>query len=255
MKVRLESIQYGTESFEVAVSVEDSQDFYVTFPTAESILNYRDNSVREKIASKSLKAFLGAGRTVGKNSGTIVNKPNLVGAIAKVSLLKYTDFLSLCQWEASINQNTTVAKMLAVGFGDSFRSIAYKQLGIQLSLEERQLWIAERLESKELFYELTEAIKTWKENRECSAPAHTYYSNTFDAINVGLFGKKSKQIREELGVSGLTRDHFGTKSLRRLTTVQESTARLLNSRKVEKPTEGVKTSLDFLSFPVADYRV
>jgi hypothetical protein len=40
----------------------------------EVILNYRENSVREKIASKSLKAFLGAGRTGGKFTGTIINK-------------------------------------------------------------------------------------------------------------------------------------------------------------------------------------
>jgi len=41
-------------------------------------LNYEPNNVRKKIASKSLKAFLEAGRTVGKFTGNIVNK-ELVG--------------------------------------------------------------------------------------------------------------------------------------------------------------------------------
>jgi hypothetical protein len=58
----------------VAIAVTNPKRLFLTFPTAESILNYRANSVREKIASKSLKAFNGGGRTVGKKEGLIVNK-------------------------------------------------------------------------------------------------------------------------------------------------------------------------------------
>jgi hypothetical protein len=59
---------------------------FLTFPAAESILNYRPSSVREKIASKSPKAFNGGSRTVGKKTGVVVNKPELVGAIDRVPL-------------------------------------------------------------------------------------------------------------------------------------------------------------------------
>lgn len=91
--VRLEIIKWGGwDKLEVAVNVADPAELFLTYPTAEVILNYRENSVREKIASKSLKAFLGAGRTVGKFNGRIVNKENLVGATAKVVLILLEDF-------------------------------------------------------------------------------------------------------------------------------------------------------------------
>ena len=117
------------------------KDLYLTVPTAEVILNYRGNSlrqkiafkslktflgkalipgkfngtivnyrvdsVRKKIASKSLKAFLGAGRTVGKFTGTIVIK-QLMGATAKVALISLEDFLAIATWESSVILNYRV---------------------------------------------------------------------------------------------------------------------------------------------------
>ena len=155
ISVRLEKIKYGGwEYLEVAIDVKSPKDLYLTYPTAEVILNYRADSVREKIASKSLKAFLGAGRTVGKFNGTIVNKENLVGATAKVALISLEDFLAIATWEAVENQNKAVGRVLAAGFGDSIRSIAYEQLGIELGLEERQQYLVEKLTHKKQFHEL-----------------------------------------------------------------------------------------------------
>jgi len=82
-------------------------------PTAEVILNYGENGVREKIASKLLKAFLGAGRTVGKFNGTIVNKPELVGATAEV-ILNYREN-SLREKIASKSLKTFLGKALIPG--------------------------------------------------------------------------------------------------------------------------------------------
>lgn len=155
LTVRLEVIQYGGwKELEVAINTErpDTKTLYLTYPTTEIILGYRENSVREKLASKSLKAFLGAGRTVGKFSGRIVNKPDLVGATAKVSLIELDDFLALATWEAVVNQNLEVGKILAAGLGDSLRSLAYEQLGIELGIEDRQQYLAQRMQHRQHFH-------------------------------------------------------------------------------------------------------
>jgi len=168
--VRLEKIKYGGwENLEVAIDVNCTKDLYLTYPTAELILNYAPNNVRKKIASKSLKAFLGAGRTVGKFNGTIVNKPELIGATAKVALMLLEDFLAIATWESSVNQNIEVAQTLAAGFGDSIRSIAYEQLGIELNLEERQQYLAEKLAHKKQFHELFTKWLKQDAGGDCSA--------------------------------------------------------------------------------------
>lgn len=153
ISVRLETIKYGGwEYLEVAIDVKSPKDLYLTYPTAEVILNYRANSLREKIASKSLKAFLGKDLVLGKFTGTIINKKT--DGTPKVALISLEDFLAIATWESSVNQNIEVAKILAAGFADSIRSIAYEQLGIELTLEERQQYLVEKLTHKKQFHEL-----------------------------------------------------------------------------------------------------
>jgi len=83
-------IKYGVwDNLEVAVDV-GKEDLYLSFPTIETILNYRPNSLREKIASKSLKTFLGEGLILGKISGNIVNKAGT--GTPKVSLILLRNF-------------------------------------------------------------------------------------------------------------------------------------------------------------------
>ena len=200
--VRVETINYGGfKSLEVAFNVKDSQQFFVTYPTVETILNYRADSVREKIASKSFKAFLGGGRTVGKISGKIVNKPELVGATAKVSLIKFDDFVAVSSWEAFENRNESVAKLLATGFSDSFRSIAYEQIGETLALDERQKWLESRMQGKVTRRTLTDSIKSYLDYRpEVSDNYRRWiYSNVSDSLNIALFGKKASRLCIERG--------------------------------------------------------
>lgn len=253
ISVRVEIIRWGDRQFEVAFSVKGESRLFVTFPTAESILNYRENSVREKLASKSLKAFLGEGLSVGKSSGLIVNKPALSGATAKVNLIELHEFVALASWEAYENRNQQVARMLAAGCEDSFRSIAYEQIGEKLDIEERNERIAVRLETKDLFWVLGTAIK---ETREAVGKevAFFHYTSAFDAINRGLFGKTSKDIKTELGISkgDLNRDHFGFQSLSRIKTVQDVAARRI--RRGEKPCDAIKATIESMLWDVIDYR-
>jgi hypothetical protein len=250
--VRLEKIKYaGWENLEVAIDVNAPKDLYLTYPTAEIILNYRVNSLREKIASKSLKTFLGKALVLGKFTGTIVNKKT--DGTPKVALISLEDFLAVATWEASVNQNIRVAQTLAAGFGDSIRSIAYEQLGITLGLEERHAWIVDRLEVKELFWEFTTAIKLSRKaaGKEIS---FFHYSTPVDAINRGLFGKTAKQIKEELGNPvSLTRDSFGRKALRRISAVQEAAA--VRISRGEKPCDAVANCIASFFYEIIDFRI
>ena len=254
IKVRLETIKYGGwENLEVAINIKSPKDLYLTYPTTEVILNYEPDNVRKKIASKSLKAFLGAGRTVGKFTGNIVNKENLVGATTKVTLISLDDFLAIATWESSVNQNIGVAQILAAGFGDSIRSIAYEQVGITLGIEERQAWLIDRLEVKELFWEFTTAIKN---SREAAGKdiSFFHYSTPIDRINRRLFGKTAKQIKEELGNPvSLTRDSFGRKALRRISAVQESAA--VRISRGENPCDAVENCIKSFFYDIIDFRI
>jgi hypothetical protein len=66
-------------------------------------------------------------------------------------------------------------------------------------------------------------------------------------------GKPAKKIREELGIkTGLTRDNFGRKALRWLTTVQEAAA--VRVRKGIDPVQAVKDVIADLGYYQIDYR-
>ena len=80
-----------------------------------------------------------------------------------------------------------------------------------------------RSATKETFWFMSDAIQAYY----TSNPRHEIYpgqnyAEAFDTLNEGLFGKRAKQIKEELGISKnkLNRDHFGRESLKRIEMVQ-----------------------------------
>jgi hypothetical protein len=70
-----------------------------------------------------------------------------------------------------------------------------------------------------------------------------------------LFGKKAKIIREELNLppGGLQRNHFGSKSLRLIETVQESATRHMQANPGISPVEAVKYIISVNHMPIRDY--
>lgn len=98
----------------------------------ESILNYRADSCREKIGSKSFKAFVGEGFHVGKISGCKVNNQN-----SKVVLYPHNPTVAkLISWEAS-QGNERALQIVDASLLDSPESLLLEQFGIHLSVEER----------------------------------------------------------------------------------------------------------------------
>jgi hypothetical protein len=248
ISVRLEVISYGGwKNLEVAIDVNqvDGKTLYLTFSAVEKILNYPPDSVRKKLASKSLETFLGGGQAFGKISGRIAN---VKGAIAKVNLIHLDDFLSLATWEAVVNQNIEIGKTLATGLGDSIRSLAYEQLGIDLKQEERHHWIETRNKGKQVRYSLTDAIKWWLENNEVSDNTRKWiYANCSDAVNLGLFGRKASKLCVDLQVpdKNKLRDALTDKELLWLSEIEHLAARLI-IRQGWEPVLAVKEAIDRL---------
>ena len=124
---------------------------------------------------------------------------------------------------------------------------------IVFEANDRQELLKERMESKALFWTLTEAIRDTRQAAEKEINRY-HYSTPMDAINRGLFGKTAKEIRSELQLSdkALTRDSFGKKSLRWLTNVQESSA--LRVRRGDKPCDAINHVIRELGYSVIDFR-
>jgi hypothetical protein len=255
IKVRIVEIKYmGWDRLEVAVDVKDPKALYVTYPTVESILNYRSDSVREKIASKSFKAFLGEGRTVGKKSAVIVNK-DLRGATAKVNIIPLEELQTLALWECVANQNLDLIRLITVGFIDSLRSIALEQLGVDLGAEERNNWMKARLEGKDERLNFTDAIKEYYlETHPDSDTVPFYaYSNPSDTLNKLLTGFPAKYWRDrfDFTTDEQLRNHWGKKQLNRIEHVEE-----LAKAKVEQgllePVAAVRYAIAELGYTVWD---
>jgi hypothetical protein len=247
ISVRLETIQYGGwDSLEVAVDINaaDGKTLYLTTPTAETILNYRANSLREKLASKSLKALLGKHYNIGKFSGIIENKTKK--GTPKVTLISLTDFIKVAVWESAINQNISITQILAAGFEDSIISIAYEQLDLELKLEDRQIRLASRLKSIDKRNEETDAIKWYMANNEVTDNYKQWiYVNVSDAVNKAIFGKTAKKLCEERQCDrNHLRDTHSAKDLDKISTIEKHAEKLILKLNTE-PLQAIKEAIAF----------
>lgn len=216
--------------------------FYVAVPQIAERFQFDKNQ-----ASRSLKALLGNGFQFAKGLTPLNPK-----AVNIVTIDQFHRILVELAIKGNVLAQEVLKDLSALGLHQLFCDA----FGIQLDAEDRAAWLQLRIESKNLFWELTGQIKVWLQDRECSAPEFTYYSNAFDCINLQLFGKKSKAIREELLVSspdGLTRDHFGVKALRNIGIVQTGAARMMAKESV-KPTEAIKHIVSANYLEQIDYR-
>lgn len=246
IKVRLETIRYGKwHELQIAIALKDTKALYVTYPTAEIILNYRRDSLREKIASKSLKAFLSKDLIAGKILGDIVNKSKGDGT-SRVALILFDDFVSVMVWEAAVNQNIAIAQVLATGFADSFRSIAYEQIGEGLDLEERQEYIETRLEGIVVRNGCTDAIQNQylETHPDCDRVPFYAFTNPSDALNRLLTGHSAKYWRERFGVTtdDALRGVWGHPHLRRIANIEELASTYIERDRMT-PVEAVKKAV------------
>lgn len=217
--------------------------FYVAVPqVADRFELFKANAARD------LRALLG-------KDFKIITKAKTTISHNHVNVLTLDQFHRVL-FELSHKGNPLATEIMRDISGLALHQLFCDAFGIQLDAEDRAKWLQLRVESKSLFWELTGQIKIWIESRECSAPQFTYYANTFDCINLQLFGKKSKVIREELGIAtpdGLTREHFGFKALHYISLVQTGAARMM-AKTGARPIDAVKHIVEVNFLEPSSYR-
>lgn len=255
IQVRLVEIRYmGWKRLEVAVDVLDPKALYVTYPTVESILNYRHDSVREKIASKSLKTFLSQEpervSRFGKKTATIVNK-DLVGIVMRVNLITLEDLQLLAKWEIKVNNNLDLLDVVTAGFSDSLRSIALEQLGVKLEVDERNDWMVARLAGKEERRNFTDSIKEHylSTHPDCDKVPFCAFSSPSNTLNLLLTGHPAKYWRDRFGfeTDEQLRNHWCKKQLKRIEHVEEL-ARAKVDQGLLEPVEAVRYAVAELGY-------
>ncbi|MBD6621021.1 hypothetical protein FNW02_36180 [Komarekiella sp. 'clone 1'] len=231
------------------MGLDAQRNLYMTYPAIEAILNYRENSAREKLASKKLKALYQNNSQLVKTSVRIVNKPNgfKIPDNGKVNAVPYGGFLQLVNFEV-IQQNPVAINLVVAGLGDSLRSLAYSHFGIAISDEQRNQWLSTRHDGKMVRRDLTDAIKSYLErHKECSDNYRIFiYVNATDAMYRAVFGMTAKQMEEMLGCTRHeSRDYLDSRSLNRINNAEAACVAQIDNRDVE-PMQAVKNVVDFL---------
>ena len=147
----------------------------------------------------------------------------------------------------------------AQDFRDALVGLSLHQLfcdafGIVFEKEDRQEWLKDRMESAKLYRMLSQCVATWMAARTNSAPSFVYYTHLANAMNSCLFGKTSKQIREELKVKGLIRDSFGENALKAIVHLETTAVHLWKQDPTVSPDKCVKRSAAFLGLKPINYQ-
>lgn len=165
--------------------------------------------------------------------------------------------------------HSAIAKHLAIWLSDDFALWAMQVIDAVINGdfqaltpdaakaqgELQKVWDDLRCHTKETFWFVTDSIKNYYiQNPRIEKYPGQNYSEYFDCLNVGLFGKKSKQISEELGISKsvLNRDNFGKNSLKKIEMIQrisESQIKLgLN------PLESCTKALEIMNYEIGNFK-
>jgi|GEM_PF-1258606 len=140
--------------------------------------------------------------------------------------------------------------------GLSLHQLFCDAFGIKFEQEDRQNWLRVRMQTKETFWFMGSAIDAYyKANPRIEKFPGQNYSQPFDALNLGLFGKKSKKIKEilNIGKNQLNRDHFGEKSLKRIEMIQRIAEAQMCYHNL-KPVEAVKSALALMNYATSDFK-
>ena len=122
--------------------------------------------------------------------------------------------------------------------------------------EIQQIWHELRTYTKETFWFLTDSIKAYYEQHPRVEKYNGQnYSEALDCLNIGLFGKRSKEIKEELGIgkNQLNRNHFGKESLKKIEMVQRIAQAQIEHLGLS-PIEAVGFAIKTMNYSISDYR-
>jgi hypothetical protein len=172
---------------------------------------------------------------------------------AKTSLHpKAVNIINLDELKNVILASANKGNLQAQNLRDSLVGLSLTQLfsdafNIKFDKEDRQEWLKSRIQGKVVRRTLTDAVKDWLDRNEASENTRKFiYSNVSDCLNKALFGKTSKQLKDERGcdTNELLRDSHSDKDLQRIEHHETFTMKLVD--KLDKnPLEAMKEAIDF----------
>lgn len=149
--------------------------------------------------------------------------------------------------------NEKAQKLIDLLTEDSLQDRFEQVWGERRTVEERNVWDKERLEGIELRLTLTDAIAIYKENHADELSENTknwLFSNTTEAINLGIFERRAHKLRADLNVpkNANLRDHMTWKELRFVSNAEELAARLIVNEDIH-PIDAAKEAVRRLIIP------
>lgn len=114
-------------------------------------------------------------------------------------------------------------------------------------LNKSEEWLKERQESKEVRRELTDSIKDYIDRHpELSPNAIKFmYSNATETLNLGLFAKRTKRLKEVIGItpSNSIRDYLDSKEIICLKAVEYLACQFIDMKDMN-PCEAIKQAIE-----------
>jgi hypothetical protein len=233
LTAQVSQVPFGNTEIE-GLLFEDGS-FGVAIPQVCSIFQF------DKIqASRDIKALLGKDFQFDKVRTTLNPKA--------VNVLQLKDFERLLL-KLTIKQNP-----IAIGMSEDLIGLSLTQLfadafGLKFEKEDRQAQLKARQQNKLNRLSWTDVIKYYIGTHEVSDSYKQWiYVNVSDALNLAVFGKKAKAMREERGVADdkALRDTFNSKELEQISRLESYASKLVIKFDAE-PKQALKEAIEFWS--------
>jgi hypothetical protein len=247
LAAKTEKVPFGF--FVIDGLMDEQGNYYVGVPQIATLV-----SLSNAHASRDFKALLLKDSSLTKPFSDYVKlKSDLNSQPVNAITLHQFEFL-LAKLDRKGNVKAQELRDSLVGL--SLHQLFSDAFDKKFEKEERQDWLRKRAFTKETFWFMTAAIdKYYQAHPRVEKYKGQNYSEVFDCLNKALFGLKSKDIKQCLGIgqSQLNRDHFGRESLIKIEMVQRI-AEAQMAYHTKTPLEAVKTAINMMNYQVSDFK-
>ena len=231
MKASIATVKFGPLEFE-GLMLEDGT-FAVAIPQLAAL-----NLVPPNRSLKQLETLLSMVFQSHQKVKTELN-PNAVNCIS------LSDFELVLR---TLNRRGLEAAVVIVDglLGMSLAQLFSDAFGVKFDAEERHAKLLARIKTKVVRRTTTDSIKNYCILHNMSANYRKFvYSNVSDTLNVALFGKTAKKLREERGVetNELLRDSHSVEDLKMISDIENLVVRLIDFKGYE-PLTAMKKAIE-----------
>lgn len=220
--------------------MDENKEFYVGVPQVVSQFQFDSRQ-----ASRDIKTLLDKDFQFDKLKTPL--NPKAINALP-------LDYYESLVFELVLKGNPAAIAFSRSLIGLSLRQLFSDAFNVKFEKDDRQQWLKDRQEGKQVRHSLTDAIKWYVDNHEVSEKKRTWiYHHCSEAANLGLFGRKASKLRIDFNVADNSklRDSLTGEELRWLTEIEDLAARLIIFQGWE-PHPAVKEAIERLAINKVD---